>query len=87
MQRCDNDFQQMSENRGFNGGLIDLRVLRRGSQREKKSLQKKKKKKKKKKIKLDDNRKEVDVFTNWMKYWKIGFITRDKRTVQFLIGS
>lgn len=44
MQRCDNDFQQMSENRGFNGGLIDLRVLRRASQREKKSLQKKKKK-------------------------------------------
>lgn len=44
VQRCDNDFQQMSENRGFNGGLIDLRVLRRGSQREKKSLQKKKKK-------------------------------------------
>lgn len=84
MQRCDNDFQQMSENRGFNGGLIDLRVLRgRVSTREEKLA----KKKKKKKIKLDDNRKEVDVFTNWMKYWKIGFITRDKRTVQFLIGS
>lgn len=74
----------MSENRGFNGGLIDLRVLRgRVSTREEKLA----KKKKKKKIKLDDNRKEVDVFTNWMKYWKIGFITRDKRTVQFLIGS
>lgn len=45
MQRCDNDFQQMSENRGFNGGLIDLRVLRgRVSTREEKLAKKKKKK-------------------------------------------
>lgn len=63
----------------FNGGLIDLCVLR-GDLDERGKLAKKKKE-------LDDNRKEADVFTNWMRYWKIGFITRDKRTIQFLIGS
>lgn len=42
----------------FNGGLIDLCVLTGVSMREEKLAKKKK---------LDDNRKEVDIFMNWMR--------------------
>lgn len=42
----------------FNGGLIDLCVLTGVSMREEKLAKKKK---------LDDNRKEADIFMNWMR--------------------
>lgn len=59
----------------FNGGLIDLCVLTGVSMREEKLAKKKKTGRQQKGSRYFY---ELD---------EIGFITRDKRTVQFLIGS